>query len=59
MLRDEKWREVNDIIYKEEKIYIPKDKKLRVEIIQLHYDIPIGEHKEQQKTVELITRNFW
>jgi len=46
MLRDEKWREVNDIIYKEEKIYIPKDKKLRVEIIQLHYDIPIGEHKE-------------
>ena len=46
MLRDEEWREVDGIMYKEEKIYVLKDKKLRVEIIQLHYDIPIGEHKE-------------
>jgi len=25
MLRDEEWREVDSIIYKEEKIYVPKD----------------------------------
>ena len=45
MLRDEEWREVNGIIYKEGKIYIPKDEKLRVEIIWLHYDMPVGGHR--------------
>ena len=41
MLRDEEWREVDGIIYKEKKIYVPKDEKLRAEIIRLHYDMPI------------------
>jgi len=59
ILRDEEWREVNGIIYKEGKIYIPKDEKLRVEIIWLHYDMPVGGHRGQWKTVELVTRNFW
>jgi len=47
MLRDEEWREVNGIMYKEEKVYVPKDKKLRAEIIKLHHDTPIEGHKEQ------------
>jgi len=42
MLRDEKWREVNGVMYKEKKVYVPKDNKLRVEIIRLHHDIPVG-----------------
>jgi len=37
MLRDEEWREVDSIIYKEGKVYVPKDEKLRAEIIRLHY----------------------
>jgi len=45
MLRDEEWREVDSVIYKEKKIYIPKDDKLRVEIIILHHDMPVGEHE--------------
>ena len=45
MLRDEEWREVDGVIYKEKKIYIPKDDKLRVEIIILHHDMPVGEHE--------------
>jgi len=44
MLRDKEWREVNDIIYKEEKVYVPKDDKLRAGTIRLHYDMPIGGH---------------
>ena len=59
MLRDEKQREVNSIKYKEGKIYVPKDDKLRAKIIRLHYDMPIGDHREQQKIVELVTCNFW
>ena len=58
MLRDEEWREVDSIIYKKEKVYMPKDEKLRAEIIRLHYDTPIGEHGGQWKIVELVTRNF-
>jgi len=38
MLRDKEWREVDSIMYKEEKVYMPKDNILRVEIIRLHYD---------------------
>ena len=44
---------------KEEKIYVPKDEKLRVEIIQLYYDTLITEHKGQWKMVKLVTRNYW
>jgi len=59
MLRDEEWREVDGIIYKEGKVYMPKDEKLRAEIVRLYYDTPIGGHRGQWKTVELVTRNFW
>ena len=58
MLRDEKQREVNDVIYKEGKVYVPKDDKLRKEIIRLHHDMPVG-HRGQWKIVELVTQNFW
>jgi len=59
MLRDEEWREVDGIMYKEGKVYVPKDEKLRAEIIRLHHDTPIGGHRGQWKTIELVTRNFW
>jgi len=29
MVRDEEWREVDGIMYKEGKVYMPKDEKLR------------------------------
>jgi len=47
MLRDEKWREVNSVIYKEEKVYMPKDDKLQAEIIRLYYDMPVEDHRGQ------------
>jgi len=46
MLKDEEWREVNGIMYKEGKIYILKNEKLKAEIIWLHYDMPVGRHGE-------------
>jgi len=59
MLRNKEWREIDGIMYKEGKVYVPRDEKLRVEIIRLHHDTPIGGHGGQWKTVELVTRNFW
>jgi len=47
MLRDEEWREEDGIIYKEGKVYIPKDDILRAEIIRLHHDVPVGGHGGQ------------
>ena len=59
MLRDEEWREEDGLMLKEEKVYVPKDKELRTEIIRLHHDTPVGGHGGQWKTIELVTRNFW
>ena len=54
MLRDKEWREVNGIMYKEKKVYVPKDDKLRAEIIRLHHNTPVGGHGGQWKTLELV-----
>jgi len=47
MLRDEKWKEENGLILRDGKVYVPKDENLRAEVIQLHHDILIGEHRGQ------------
>ena len=44
MLRDEEWREKDGLMLKEGKVYVPKDEALRVEIIRLHHNTPMGEH---------------
>jgi len=47
MLRDKEWREIDGVIYKEKKVYVPKDNILRVEIIRLYHNMLAGEHKGQ------------
>ena len=59
MLRDEEWRQEDGVMLKEGKVYVPKDEALRVEVIRLHHDTPMGGHGGQWKTTELVTRNFW
>ena len=62
MLRDEEWRQEDGLMLKEGKVYVPKDEKLRAEVIRLHHDTPMGGHGGhggQWKTAELVTRNFW
>jgi len=46
-LRNEKWQIEEGLVLKEGKVYIPKDEKLRIEIIQLHYDTLIVGHERQ------------
>jgi len=59
VLKDEEWRDIDSVMYKEGKVYVPKDETLRAEIIRLHYDMPVGGHRGQWKMVELVMRNFW
>ena len=44
---------------KEGKVYVPKDKELRAEVIQLHHNVLAVGHGGRWKMVELVTRNYW
>jgi len=59
VLRDKEWQEHKGLMLKEGKVYVPKDEKLRVEIIRLHHNTSVRGHGGQWKTTELVTRNFW
>ena len=48
-----------ELVLKEKKVYVPKDEELRAEIIWLHHDMPVAGHRGRQKTIELVTRNYW
>jgi len=43
-LQGDKWQIEKDLVLKKGKIYMLKDKELRVEIIQLHHDILVAGH---------------
>jgi len=58
-LRGEEWKLNGDLVLKEEKVYMLKDKELRVEIIWLHHDVLVAGHEGKWKTMELVTRNYW
>jgi len=42
--RGDKWQIKRDLMLKKEKVYMPKDKKLRMKIIWLHYDVLAAGH---------------
>jgi len=58
-LRGNEWKIEGDIVLKEGKVYVPKDEKLRVEVIWLHHDVLAAGHGGRWKIVELVTRNYW
>ena len=41
VLRGQEWQIKEDLVLKEEKVYVLKNEKLRIEIIWLHHDIPV------------------
>ena len=45
MLRNEEWQIEEGLVLKEGRVYMPKDEKLRVEIIRLHHDMPTAGHR--------------
>ena len=56
-MQGNEWQIEGYLVLKEEKVYMPKNKVLRAEIIQLHHDILVMEHRGRWKTIELVTRN--
>jgi len=41
VLREDEWQIERELVLKKEKFYMLKDEKLKVEIIQLHYNVLI------------------
>ena len=58
VLREDKQQVERELVLKERKFYMSKDEELRVEIIQLYYDVLVAEYGEWWKIVELVTRNY-
>ena len=47
VLRRVEWQIEGDLVLKKEKMYVLNNEELRVEIIQLHYDMPVVRHGEK------------
>lgn len=58
-LRSEEWSEEQGLILFRGKVYVPKDDRLRSDIIKLHHDSPVVGHPGRFKTMELISHNYW
>jgi len=57
-LRDEEWEIEDRVVLREGRIYVPEG-ELRGEVIRLHHNTPVGEHRGRWKMTELVTRNYW
>ena len=47
VLRNDEQQIEDDLVLKEGKVYVLRDEELRLEIIWLHYNIPIARHERQ------------
>jgi len=52
------WEE-NGIVYIDGKIYVPKNRQLRDEILSDNHNPPDVEYPEHHRMLELIKRNYW
>jgi len=57
-LRGNKQEIKKELVLKKRKIYILKDKELRLEVIWLRYNTLVARHKRRWKTMELVIRNY-
>ena len=58
-LQGNEWQLEGELVLKEDKVYVPKDKELRAEVIWWHHDVLASGHGGKWKIVELVTRNYW
>jgi RNase H-like domain found in reverse transcriptase/Reverse transcriptase (RNA-dependent DNA polymerase)/Integrase zinc binding domain/Chromo (CHRromatin Organisation MOdifier) domain len=49
----------NSVVTWQGRVYVPKEKRLREEIIKFHHDSYMAGHPGRYKTAELVLRNYW
>ena len=47
VLREKECKSEGDLVLKKEKVYVPKNEVLRVEVIWLHHNVPVVEHRRR------------
>ena len=58
--KEKDWQKDEDgVITWKQRVYVPRNKRLREDIIREHHDSITGGHPGRYKTQELITRNYW
>jgi hypothetical protein len=58
-LRSAKWQELQDLLFFQDCIYVPKDADLCCWIVEQHHDSHISRHAGWWKTLELVSHNYW
>lgn len=54
------WEETAEgLVVWKHRLYVPKDDRLRADILKAHHDAPTAGHPGRYKMQELITRNYW
>jgi len=57
--KDEQSWEENGIVYINGKIYVPRNRQIRNEILSDNHNPPDVRHPRQYRMMELIKRNYW
>ena len=52
VLRGYEWEMEEELVLKEKKVYILKDEELRLEVIQLHYNVLVARYRSRWKIAE-------
>ena len=52
-------RKKDGVIYYNNLIYVPRDEELRDKIVGLHHDPPLLGHPGENRTQEMVERNYW
>ena len=54
VVREDEWQIKGELVLKEGKVYVPKDKELRTEIIWLYHNVLIARYGGKWKMIELV-----
>ena len=58
--KEKDWTELDGhVVTWKHRFYVPRDKKLREDLIRWHHDTNLAGHPGRYKTHEMITRNYW
>ena len=52
------WKE-DEVVYIEERVYVPNNKELKEEILRNHHDLADIGHPGQHRMMELLKRTYW
>ena len=46
-LKEDKWKIEEELVLKKRKVHVLKNKELRLEVIQLHHNVPVAGHRDK------------